>query len=204
MSLSALLAGFTTGAGLIIAIGSQNAFVLRQGLLRQHVGVLVLITSLSDILLISLGVAGMGALIQQLPSLLAFFQYGGALFLAWYGVSAAKRAWRGTEVLEASENSTTSLRKAVLTCLAFTFLNPHVYLDTMVLLGSLSTHYSGDGRTAFGLGACLASIVWFVCLGYGARLLRPIFNNPNAWRLLDGVIAVIMLGLSVVMLTSQL
>lgn len=201
---TALLAGFTTGAGLIIAIGSQNAFVLRQGLIKQHVGILVLITSLSDVLLITLGVAGVGLLIKQLPALMALFQYGGAAFLAWYGYLAAKRAWLGSGALNAAQDNANSLKTAVLTCLAFTFLNPHVYLDTMVLLGSLSTHYSGERQIAFGLGACIASIVWFVSLGYGARLLRPFFNNPTSWRVLDGIISVIMLSLSIFMLFSSI
>ncbi len=197
MLITALLSGFTAGAGLIIAIGSQNAFVLRQGLLRHHVGVIVAMTSLSDMLLITLGVAGIGFLITEWPQLIIALQYGGAAFLAWYGLLAAKRAITGSGALEASQSGAqASLSKVVLTCLAFTFLNPHVYLDTMVLLGSLSTHYIGLGQIAFAVGACLASLVWFVALGYGARLLRPLFGNPNAWRVLDGFIAVFMLLLS--------
>lgn len=203
MLLTALLAGFTTGAGLIIAIGSQNAFVLRQGLLRRHVGVIVAITSLSDILLISAGVAGIGYIVNEWPKAIHLLQLGGAVFLAVYGLQAAYRAWTGAGALQASQSGAgASLKVAVLTCLAFTFLNPHVYLDTMVLLGSLSTHYPGVGQIIFGIGACCASIVWFVALGYGARLLRPVFNNPNAWRILDGIIAVFMLTLSVLMILN--
>lgn len=198
--LPALLSGFTTGAGLIIAIGSQNAFVLRQGLLRHHIGAVVAITSLSDILLISLGVAGIGFLVEQWPSLILYLQWGGAAFLAYYGLLAAHRAWSGSEALHAAQNgSHISLTKVVLTCLALTFLNPHVYLDTMVLLGSLSTRYPGFGQVAFAIGACCASVAWFCSLGFGARLLRPVFNRPLAWRILDAVIAVFMLTLSVAM-----
>lgn len=196
--LSALFSGFTTGAGLIIAIGSQNAFVLRQGLLRQHIGTVVAITSLSDIFLITLGVAGIGVLIETWPDLIQYLQWGGAVFLAFYGLQAAHRAWSGSEVLQASRShQSVSLKSVVLTCLAFTFLNPHVYLDTMVLLGSLSTHYPGLGQIAFAVGACCASIAWFVCLGFGARLLRPIFNSRLAWRVLDAMIALFMLSLSI-------
>lgn len=201
--LTALLSGFTTGAGLIIAIGSQNAFVLRQGLLRQHIGIIVAITSLSDILLISCGVAGIGLLIETWPALIQYLQWGGAAFLAFYGLQAAHRAWSGAGALHATQNGAkASLTKVVLTCLAFTFLNPHVYLDTMVLLGSLSTHYLGFGQIAFAIGASCASVVWFCSLGYGARLLRPVFNQPLAWRILDALIAVFMLTLSVFMLFS--
>lgn len=201
--LTALLSGFTTGAGLIIAIGSQNAFVLRQGLLRHHIGPVVAITSLSDILLISLGVAGIGFLIEQWPALMLYLQWGGAVFLAYYGLLAAHRAWSGAGALHATQNgATASLKSVILTCLAFTFLNPHVYLDTMVLLGSLSTHYSGFGQIAFAIGACGASLAWFCSLGYGARLLRPVFNSPRAWRILDAVIAVFMLTLSVALALS--
>lgn len=203
MLLTALIAGFTAGAGLIIAIGSQNAFVLRQGLLRNHVGVIVAITSLSDILLISAGVAGIGFIVTEWPSAIYLLQLGGAAFLAVYGLQAAYRAWSGSGALQASQSGAgASLKAAVLTCLAFTFLNPHVYLDTMVLLGSLSTHYPGAGQFVFAIGACFASIAWFVALGYGARLLRPVFNNPNAWRVLDAIIAVFMLTLSALMLIN--
>ncbi|CUB04524.1 LysE/ArgO family amino acid transporter [Marinomonas fungiae] len=200
--LTALLSGFTTGAGLIIAIGSQNAFVLRQGLMRHHIGAVVAITSLSDILLISCGVAGIGILVEAWPSLVQYLRWGGAAFLAFYGLQAAQRAWSGSGALHAAQQtSSASLKTVVLTCLAFTFLNPHVYLDTMVLLGSLSANYPGFGQIAFAIGACCASLVWFIALGYGARLLRPVFNSPLAWRILDASIAVFMLTLSALMLS---
>lgn len=204
MLASATAAGFVTGAGLIIAIGAQNAFVLRQGLQRRHVGLVVSLCALSDILLIVLGVAGIGALVQQWPQLLQTLRFGGAAFLAWYGLQAAQRAWHGTSALSADQGSETSRRHVLLACLAFTWLNPHVYLDTMVLLGSLSTRYPGMAQWAFGLGACAASLVWFSALGFGARLLQPVFRKPAAWRVLDGAIAMFMLILSALLLLNPL
>ncbi len=204
MFLSAAVAGFVTGAGLIIAIGAQNAFVLRQGLQRSHVGLVVAVCALSDIALILLGVAGIGALVLQWPQLLQVLRFGGAAFLAWYGLLAAQRAWRGVGALTADQGNEKSWRHVLLACLAFTFLNPHVYLDTMVLVGSLSTRYPGMVQWAFGLGACAASVVWFASLGFGARLLQPVFRKPNAWRMLDGCIAVFMLTLCALLLLNPL
>ena len=204
MLITATAAGFATGAGLIIAIGAQNAFVLRQGLQRSHVGLVVSVCALSDILLILLGVAGIGALVQQWPALLHALRLGGAAFLGWYGLQAAQRAWRGTSALNASLDSESSRRSVLLACLAFTWLNPHVYLDTMVLLGSLSTRYPGMAQWAYGLGACAASLVWFSALGFGARLLQPVFRQPGAWRALDGGIALFMLILCALLLFNPL
>lgn len=204
MLVSAAVAGFVTGAGLIIAIGAQNAFVLRQGLQRSHVGLVVTVCALSDALLILLGVAGIGVLIQQWPTLLQALRFGGAAFLAWYGLQAAQRAWRGTNSLTAVQTATASKWHVLLACLAFTWLNPHVYLDTMVLIGSLSTRYPGAAQWAFGLGACAASVVWFSALGFGARLLQPVFNRSKAWQVLDSCIAVIMLALCLLLLLNPL
>ncbi|MES2246441.1 MAG: LysE/ArgO family amino acid transporter [Pseudomonadota bacterium] len=204
MLLSATVAGFVTGAGLIIAIGAQNAFVLRQGLQRSHVGLVVAVCALSDIALILLGVAGIGALVLEWPQLLQVLRFGGAAFLAWYGLLAAQRAWRGAGALAPDQGNEKSMRRVLLACLAFTFLNPHVYLDTMVLVGSLSTRYPGMVQWAFGLGACLASAVWFAALGFGARLLQPIFRKPQAWRVLDGCIAIFMLTLCLLLLLHPL
>ncbi len=201
---AAALAGFLASAGLIIAIGAQNAFVLRQGLAQRHVGPVVAICALSDIALILAGVAGIGALVQAWPALLQALRFGGAAFLGIYGFLAARRAWQGSGGLDASNAQQQTLRTAVLTCLAFTFLNPHVYLDTMILLGSLSTRYAGELRWAFALGACAASIVWFVSLGFGARLLQPVFRNPRAWRVLDGGIAAFMWALCAMLLWQPL
>lgn len=152
MWITAFAAGLFAGAGLIIAIGAQNAFVLRQGLQRRHVGRVVLACAGADVALILAGVGGMGALVLQWPLLLQALRFGGAAFLLWYGVQAGLRAWRGGSVLAAAEAQAGSARQVLLTCLAFTLLNPHVYLDTVVLLGSLSTRYPGDLRWAFGAG----------------------------------------------------
>lgn len=187
--MQAEIAGFALGLSLILAIGSQNAFVLRQGLRREHVLAVVLVCALSDAALIAFGVAGFGALAERVPGLERVMRYGGAAFLIWYGARSFLSAWRGGEVLEAGAG-TGSLRRAVLTCLALTWLNPHVYLDTVVLLGSVSSQY--DDRLGFGLGAVTASFVFFFCLGYGARLLAPLFCREVSWRVLDAGIGVIM------------
>ncbi|MHC9083544.1 L-lysine exporter [Luteimonas sp. RIT-PG2_3] len=197
-------AGFVAGAGLIIAIGAQNAFVLRQGLKRQHVPLVVAICAFGDIALILLGVAGIGVLVQQWPELLQILRFGGAAFLACYGLLAARRAWRGSAALSPEGSEPADWRRVLLTCLAFTFLNPHVYLDTMVLLGSLSTRYPDAQRWAFAFGACLASVTWFSTLGFGARLLQPVFRKPKAWRVLDGAIAIFMLVLCLMLLLRPL
>lgn len=196
---SAAISGFLLGASLIIAIGAQNAFILRQGLLRQHVFILSLICALSDALLIAAGVAGLGTLISQSPNLIMAVTVGGALFLFTYAVIAFRRALK-PEVLQAAKSGETRLWPAIAACLAFTFLNPHVYLDTVVLLGGLSAAYEGQARLAYGLGAATASFVWFFGLGYGARLLEPVFARPAAWRVLDLLIGVVMtaIGLSLV------
>jgi L-lysine exporter family protein LysE/ArgO len=196
---SAFLAGFLLGATLIIAIGAQNAFILRQGLLRQHVFVLCLICALADAMLIAAGIAGLGTLVAQSRHLIIAVSLGGALFLFAYAGLAFRRAVH-PEALHAATKGKASLRAAVGACLAFTFLNPHVYLDTVVLLGSLSAAYEGLARLAYGAGAVIASFVWFFGLGYGARLLQPVFANPAAWRVLDIVIGLVMAGLGLSLL----
>lgn len=155
MYLSAIPAGFATGAGLIMAIGAQNAFALRQGLQRNFVWLVVAICSLGDIVLILSGVAGIGHLVEAWPGLLQVLRFAGAAFLAVYGLMAAWRSIKGAEALKPADESAGSRKKVLLTCMAFTFLNPHVYLDTMVLVGSLSTRYPGAGKWMFGLGACI-------------------------------------------------
>lgn len=194
--LSATVAGFAASAVLIIAIGAQNAFVLRQGLKRRHVGVIVATCMLGDIALILAGVAGVGAIVQRYPAVLQVLRFGGAAFLGAYGVLAMQRAWRGAGALAPAAESEPDRRRVLLACLAFTFLNPHVYLDTMILLGSLSTSYPGATRWAFAAGASTASAAWFTSLGYGARLLVPVFRTPRAWRVLDAAMAVFMLALA--------
>lgn len=193
---SAFFSGLLLGASLIIAIGAQNAFILRQGLLRQHVFILCLICAASDAALIALGVGGLGALVSQAPALIKVVTVGGALFLATYAVVAFRRALH-PQIMTAISSETGSLKAAVATCLAFTFLNPHVYLDMIVLIGGLSARFEGSARSAFGAGAALASFVWFFGLGYGARLLEPVFARPAAWRVLDVIIGLVMAGLAI-------
>ena len=198
---AAALAGLGIGFSMIVAIGAQNAFVLRQGIRREHVIAVVAICALSDIVLISAGIAGTGWVIGAVPWLLTAIRIGGAVFLATYGVLAARRALRpsqaGLEVDEADRTVSRrrSLVTAVATTLAVTWLNPHVYLD-IAILGSIANTY-GDAAWLFGLGIAVASVTWFTTLGLGARALAPLFARPLAWRILDGVIALVMLGLAV-------
>ena len=196
-----IIAGFLTGAALIVAIGAQNAFVLRQGLRREHVLPIVLVCAGADALLIAAGVAGLGALIQAAPALLTIARYGGATFLIAYGFAAARRVLKA-ESMAVDASQGTSLGAALAACLAFTFLNPHVYLDTVILVGSLASQRPGAGAGAFGLGAAFASFVWFFGLGFGARILAPLFKKPIAWRILDSLIAAIMWGLGLALLAS--
>ncbi|MFG6560195.1 LysE/ArgO family amino acid transporter [Sulfitobacter sp. 1A15299] len=196
--LTSFLPGFALSLTLIMAIGAQNAFVLRQGLRREHVLPVVLVCAASDAVLIMSGVAGFGALAEAAPWFGPLMRYGGAAFLLWYGWRNAVSAWQGGEALEAEGQSTRSLRKAILTLLALTWLNPHVYLDTLVLLGSISAQY--PDRLSFGLGAVLASFVFFFSLGYGARLLAPLFAKPRSWQVLDAVIAVTMWAIAIKLL----
>ena len=196
------LAGFATSLALIVAIGSQNAFVLRQGILREHVLALVTFCALSDALLIMVGVAGGGALVQQYPFALEVARIGGAAFLAAYALFAARRALHPAAMLPLDAPSL-SLPAALATCFGFTFLNPHVYLDTVVLLGAVATQRGEAGRWWFGLGAASASLCWFAALGFGARLLRPVFARPLAWQVLDGVIAATMASLALVVWFGQ-
>lgn len=198
----AYLAGLGAGAGLIIAIGAQNAFVLRQGLQRHHVGAVVLVCIVADVCLILLGVAGMGLAVQQHPGLLQWLRYAGAAFLVAYGALALRRAWQGESGLQPAGNGAGSRGRVVFACLGFTLLNPHVYLDTVVLLGSLSTHYDGGGRWAFAGGASTASVLWFLSLGYGARLLLPVFRNPMVWRVFDVAVAAFMFALAGLLLAQ--
>ncbi|MGQ7298258.1 LysE/ArgO family amino acid transporter [Quadrisphaera sp. KR29] len=201
--LLAAASGLGLGLSLIVAIGAQNAFVLRQGLRGEHVLAVVAVCALSDLVLIGAGVAGAGAALQAWPPALVVVRVAGALFLAGYALLAARRALRPAEGEAALRTDTTggrtALAAALATCLALTWLNPHVYLDTVVLLGSIaSTH--GDQRWWFAAGAGAGSLVWFTALGFGARLLRPLFARPVAWRVLDAVIAVVMAALAVSLL----
>jgi L-lysine exporter family protein LysE/ArgO len=190
---SPLILGFIASFTLIAAIGAQNAFVLRQGIRREHVLPVVALCTVSDIVLISAGIAGVGALISAHPSALNIAKFGGALFLVGYGLLAARRAWRPSS-LTPSEKAPARLVEVLLTCAALTFLNPHVYLDTVVLLGALANEHR-DERWLFGVGAVTASAVWFSGLGLGARQLARLFARPLTWRVLDGLIAVMMIAL---------
>lgn len=177
------------------AIGAQNAFVLRQGIQREHVLPVVALCTVSDIVLIAAGIAGFGALIGAHPRALNVVKFGGAAFLIGYGLLAARRAWRPVALIP-SGATPVRLAEVLVTCAAFTFLNPHVYLDTVVLLGALANEHS-DQRWLFGLGAVTASAVWFATLGFGAGRLRGLFTNPGSWRILDGLIAVMMVALGI-------
>ncbi|MBN9612228.1 MAG: amino acid transporter [Actinobacteria bacterium] len=195
MLLPALI-GFGSGLSLIVAIGAQNAFVLRQGIRRELVLPVVLMCGLTDALLEFLGVAGIGFVVQRAPIVLEVIRWGGVAFLLWYAWSAARRAMR-PETLVAGEEGAGSLRRTILACLAITYLNPHVYLDTMVLMGSIGNAQGSDGRWWFVLGGTLASLIWFAALGYGARLLTRFFAKPVAWRVLDWCVATMMLVIAV-------
>lgn len=214
--LTPVAAGFGLGLSLIIAIGAQNLFVLRQGLRREHVIVVAAICAISDAVLIALGVSGVGFVLQAVPWLVDIVRWAGAAFLVAYGLLAARRAWRpadtGLDATEASADDAPAagrggeapvrtvprarLAPVVLTCLALTWLNPHVYLDTVFLLGTVANTH-GDARWLFAAGAMAASIVWFFGLAFGARLLGRWLSTPRAWRILDAVIAVVMIALGV-------
>ncbi|WP_066929690.1 LysE/ArgO family amino acid transporter [Streptomyces sp. NBRC 110611] len=203
--LPAVLAGFGTGLSLIVAIGAQNAFVLRQGVRGQAVLAVVGICAASDALLIALGVGGLGAVVTAWPAALTAVGLAGGGFLICYGVLAARRVLRPAtgQGLTTKGAAAGSVRTAVLTCLAMTWLNPHVYLDTVLLLGSVAAD-RGLLRWVFGLGAMLASLVWFAGLGYGARLLGGVLSRPAAWRVLDGLVAVVMLVMGAMLLVRTL
>ena len=193
--LPALIAGLGLGLSLIIAIGAQNAFVLRQGLRREHVLAVVVVCAVSDAVLIFAGIAGLGVLIQQAGWVLIVVRVAGAAFLVWYGIRSARRALKPATLETDEGGDRMTLAAAITTALALTWLNPHVYLDTVVLLGSIGGTY-GDYRWWFAAGAMTASVVWFSALGFGSRALRPIFAKPMAWRILDVFIAVVMFALA--------
>jgi L-lysine exporter family protein LysE/ArgO len=195
-ALLAVASGLALGLGLIVAIGAQNAFVLRQGLRLEHVAVVVAVCTLSDLVLIAAGVLGAGAVLSRAAWLVPAVCLAGAAFLLGYGVLAARRALRPGTLVPDDGGSRCGLAVTVATCLALTWLNPHVYLDTVVLLGSTASTY-GRERWQFAVGAGLGSVLWFTCLGFGARLLRPVFARPAAWRVLDGGIGVVMTVLAV-------
>jgi L-lysine exporter family protein LysE/ArgO len=189
-----LLLGFASSMSMIVAIGAQNAFVLRQGIRREHVVAVVAVCALSDAVLIAAGIAGLGTALESRPALLTATRYAGAAFLVGYGVFAVRRAFR-SRALTAATRTAGRLGGTVLACLGFTYLNPHVYLDTVVLLGILANQQGYSGRWLFGAGAVVASCVWFAGLGFFAGRLGPLFARPRSWQFLDGAIAVVMFAL---------
>ncbi|MEV6122537.1 LysE/ArgO family amino acid transporter [Streptomyces sp. SID8352] len=200
-ALTAAAAGFGTGLSLIVAIGAQNAFVLRQGVRRDAVLAVVGICALSDAVLIALGVAGVGAVVAARPGAMTVVGWVGGVFLLGYAALAARRVLRPAGVLGADGEAAGSRRRAVLTCLALTWLNPHVYLDTVLLLGSVAAD-RGPLRWTFGLGAALASLCWFAALGFGARGLGRFLARPAAWRILDALVAATMTVLGVTLIAG--
>lgn len=184
-----------------MAIGAQNAFILRMGLLKRHVFILCTICALADATLIVVGVAGLGVFIEKYPDLLKVVTIGGVLFLMAYAILAARRAISPNTMSVKNEDEM-PLAKAISICLAFTFLNPHVYLDTVLLVGGLASQWQGGERVSFTIGAIAASFVWFFALGYGARLLKPLFEKKIAWRILDALIAIIMGWLAISLLLN--
>jgi L-lysine exporter family protein LysE/ArgO len=199
--MNAFLSGFSLGFSLILAIGAQNAFVLKHGIRKEHVFVICFVCALSDAILIFAGVSGFGYLVEQFPSLQTFAKYGGFAFLFIYGLKSFYSAWTMSHELKPEGVASASLLKTVLLTLAFTWLNPHVYLDTVILLGSVSTKF-GSLAPLFGLGAMTSSFVFFFSLGYGARLLAPLFNKAIAWKILEVLIGIVMLSLAFMLLLS--
>ena len=193
----AFLPGLLTGLSLIVAIGAQNAFVIRQGLTKKHVLLVVAICAISDALLILLGVAGLGALISGLPWLLEIIRWFGVAYLTWFGVRSIRSAFK-TQVLDASGVQSGSAKTVVLSVLGFTFLNPHVYLDTVILLGSIGNQF-GQDKWWFALGGAVASILWFSSIGFGARAASRFMAKPVFWKVLDLVIAAVMFGIAILL-----
>jgi len=197
------LSGFALSAALIMAIGAQNLFVLRQGLRREHVGAIVLFCGCADALLIAAGVGGVGAFLGTLPQFTRILAVGGAGFLAWYGVKALRRMMAPEAVTVAADGGVT-LARAIAATAGFTFLNPHVYLDTVLLMGAAGSAQPADLRPIFVAGAATASFAWFTALGFGARALQPLFLRPNAWRVLDAIVGATMLTLAATLLMRAL
>lgn len=203
--LSALLSGIALGGGLIIAIGAQNAFVLRQGIARSHVGVVVLVCVVCDWSLIAAGAIGFGALVEAFPAVTTVAAYGGAAFLLVYGALSFRAALHpGSLSGQRSAATFSTTAAAVGATLAVSLLNPHVYLDTVVLIGGIAAQYVGTFRLAFVLGAGIASLAWFSALGFGGRLLAPLFQRPSTWRVLDVGIGVIMWWIAAGLVLGQL
>jgi L-lysine exporter family protein LysE/ArgO len=193
----ALLPGFLLGLSLIVAIGAQNAFVIRQGLTKQHVLLVVSICALADALLIALGIAGLGAVISSMPAVLEVIRWFGVVYLSWFTVKSFRAAF-ANQTMDAAGGNSVSRSKIVATVLGFTFLNPHVYLDTVIFIGSIGNQFQ-ENRWFFGAGAMLASLVWFFAIGFGARSLSRFMSRPVFWKILDLTIAVIMATLAILL-----
>ncbi|KAA2311579.1 amino acid transporter [Pseudooceanicola sediminis] len=203
MNFYVFLTGIMMSLGLIVAIGAQNAFVLRQGLRGEHVLAVCLACALSDAVLITIGVTSFQTVSDWLPLLEPIMRYGGAAFLIWYGVRSFLSALRSNATLEAaSSDGVSDMMRTLIACLAITWLNPHVYLDTVVLLGTISTQFGSD-TASFALGAILGSFIFFFALGYGATWLRPVFESPTAWRILEMVIALVMWTIAATLLVGS-
>ena len=199
--MSSYISGFLLGFSFILAIGAQNAFVLKQGLKKQHVLLVCAICAVSDAILISLGVSGFGEIISRFPSIESIARYGGALFLSIYAIKSFISSFTKTHALNPADEVPESVSKIIMMSLAFTWLNPHVYLDTFVLLGAISTKYEAT-KIQFCLGAVSASFIFFFGLGYGAKTLLPIFQKPLSWKILDFLIGVIMLSIALSLIIS--
>ncbi|CAM2837463.1 LysE/ArgO family amino acid transporter [Acinetobacter celticus] len=191
---STYLQGLMIGLSLIVAIGAQNTFVLKQGLKKQNIFWVCFVCALSDSVLTTLGIAGFSSILHHYPSIIQFAKWGGALFLIWYGYQHAVQALKSQQTMQMSSGNESNLIQSILMCLALTWLNPHVYLDTVIFMGSISTQF--EHTVYFALGAVSASWLFFFALGYGARVLIPIFESPKAWRVLDAIIAFIMWGIA--------
>lgn len=195
------LAGLFTSLGLIMAIGAQNAYVLRQSLKKQHVLAMVLFTAGSDALLISLGVLGLGALIQANAVLLEIMRWGGAAYLIWFGIGSLRNSTKH-QSLAAGTGKSESLKVVLITIAGFTYLNPHVYLDTVILLGSIANTF-GESKWQFAIGAMVGSLIWFSALGFGAQAASKFLQNPTFWKWLDRVIALVMFGIAISLLFAN-
>jgi len=195
--LGSYIEGFLMGAGLIIAIGAQNAYVLKQGIKNEHRAVIALICSFSDALLITLGIAGMGFLFTQHPVITRCIAFGGSIYLAWFALKCFMAAVRG-ESMEMNENGySVTLKNAIFTTLALTYLNPHVYLDTVVMLGGFGASRPVELRPFFGFGAATASFAWFFTLAYSGSVLAPVFKKELSWRILDTCIGIVMVYIAI-------
>ncbi|WP_308495945.1 LysE/ArgO family amino acid transporter [Kocuria sp. cx-455] len=194
---SVFIPGMLTGLALIVAIGAQNAFVLRQGIRRQHVWAVVLLCIASDVFLISAGTVGIGFLIERVPWLLEIFRWGGVIYLVGFAIQSFRSAMK-PQGLQAAGEGSGSRASVVLTTLALTWLNPHVYLDTVIMLGNLANQ-QGEQRWVFAIGAMLGSVIWFIALGTGAKALSRVLNTPLTWRIVDVFVGVVMLVIALML-----